>query len=111
MRLLPLTLLAVVVGVALVYTPLLSTGTLPKFAMAQAPSADETTMGALGLENNTMKTQSADRFMLQGQVASPYGALVGPSIVVMLGLLAAAASYIIMRKGLMGPRMVSSPPV
>jgi hypothetical protein len=110
-RLLPLVLLAVLVGVALVYTPLISTGTSPSFAPAQAPITDNKTMGTVTIENNTLSAQVKDRFMLQGEVPSPYGALIGPSIAVVFGLLVAAASYIIMKKGLMRLRTLSPPSI
>jgi len=115
MRLLPLALLAVVAGFALVYTPtLISTGAAAKFAVAQAPGEDNRTIDSFAtfmMENDTMKAQGADRFMLQNQVSSPYGVLIGPSIALILGLLAATASYIIVRRGLVWFRVISSPPV
>jgi len=115
MKLLPLVLLAVVAGFALVYTPtLISTGAAAKFATAQAPGADNKTIESFAsflMENDTMKAQSADRFMLGSQVTSPYGVFVGPSIAVILGLVVAAASYVIVRRGLVWFKMISSPPV
>lgn len=109
MRLLPMMLLAVVAGVALVYAPLLTTNTAPSFVkqFATAPTAgDNMTTFSWINTNDTGKSGVEDRIasfesnVLKIGPSSPYGVLLGPSMAVILGVLVAAAFYIIIRRSL-----------
>jgi len=108
MKLLPMVLLAVVAGVALVYAPLVTTGAAPSFAkqFATPVMGDNTTAFLMMFANDTAKSGGEDRIasfesnVLNIQPSSPYGVLLGPSIAVVLGLLAAIVSYVIIRRGL-----------
>jgi len=115
MRLLPMVLLAVVAGVALVYAPLITTGTAPSFARQFAAPAmgDNTTAFSAMFANDTAKLEGEDRIasfesnVLNIQPSSTYGVLLGPSIAVVLGLLAAIVSYVIIRRALSGFKMTT----
>jgi hypothetical protein len=107
MRLLPMMLLAMVAGVALVYAPLLSTGTAPSFVkqFTPTPTGGNNVPGYWTYTNDTGKSVGEDRMgyfesnVLKIEPSSPSGVLLGPSVAVILGLLGAIVSYIIVKKG------------
>lgn len=108
MRLLPMMLLATVVGIALVYAPLLTTGTTPNFVkqFATEPTAGDNMTGFWVMNTNDTgksvgegRIESFESEVLKIEPTSPYGVLLGLSVVAILGLLVAITSYVIVRRG------------
>jgi len=106
MKLLPLAVLAVVVGVALLVSPTLFVGNSAIFANAATGTAAQgesnTTDFGKSLNNSTYAA-TADRL---GLVASPYGFIIGPSLVILIGLIVATSCYWVLKRAQIGQRVV-----
>ena len=110
MRLLPLGVLAVIVGLALVGSPYFA-GNINSYGAFFAPAQtgvggekqNDTISGATnGIDNSSSYALKTDRFGLMDSLgippSSPYGAFIGPLLVALIGFAIAASAYFALKR-------------